>query len=558
MTRLFFLILTTSILILITPASLSQEAPITGEAITGQLTSQPLQISIFVTGGPPSLAIERPTNSTYLKNTSLLLLIKKSNADNVWYSFDSSSNTTLFQNQTLFNISEGNHFLQVWANNSDGTATRNVTFAVNLTKLRILYETYKNRENTTNLENYTYEELLSSLINISLEKQDAGMIQSLEAINITADEFPYDNLIDLDSNILMSQDSIFINITALPNFNVSSTFYFYNVSFSNPRVLLDDVICPTTICKKNSFNSSILIINVTQGGRFTLEETPNPPTTPSSAPPLGGWGGSASETIYPIESYPEGEIITDPSEITLQIIELQNASQEIIIINKRNETVNITLDILELEGIISLNNSFIILNKDEIGKISIEVFASANIIPGIYIGKIRLTTDRGEQYVPIALIVKSKKTVIDIKLELDNKYKIFKAGEETSASIKLLNTGDKKETEIALEYGIKDTEGKTILSKREHLMIEKELSLERKLTLPNHLPKGNYIWFAQVTHQDGTASAIAWFSIEESYTKINKTKNYILIGIIILIIIILFLRLVNKWVTKKRTKPNKR
>jgi len=255
----------------------------TGNTIIGKATSQPFNVSVFILPSKPIITILSPLNRTYLTNTSLLLNYTESLADYIWYKIDSGINIST-TSPIYFDVSQGSHILYLYANNTNNETSADVSFTANSTRFIILYEEYKgaSKGNSTNFSIIiTYEELQEQS-NITLENTNYGKILFLESINLTNDKIPDDNMLDLDSNTNISSNRIELNETALPNFNVSATLWLYNLTFTNPRILLNGAVC--SICTEENYSSNILKFNATGfsgNAVFSAEETPTgcPPGT---------------------------------------------------------------------------------------------------------------------------------------------------------------------------------------------------------------------------------------------------------------------------------------
>ena len=157
---------------------------IAGFDATGRASTQGTNVSIFVNPSIPSVEILSPKNNTYLKNHSILLDFSQTLADNLWYSIDKGENVSI-SGALYINTSQGNHFLILYANNSGGITTANITFATNSTAFIIYYENYKgsSKGSSTEFINYTYEEI-QSLSDIVLENSNFGKVAFSEAINL--------------------------------------------------------------------------------------------------------------------------------------------------------------------------------------------------------------------------------------------------------------------------------------------------------------------------------------------------------------------------------------
>ena len=247
---------------------------ITGESITGDVShGMGIEISII---GPPVLTLINPENKTYLTNESLLLNYTASvDTEEIWYNIDNGGNTTI-TSFIYFNTTAGMHILYLYANNSINASTTSANFTANLTLFTIIYNEYKggNKGDSENFNQYAYRDI-QNLSNITLHHASFGRIQFNELINLTDDANLGDNQIDLDSNTNISNNRIELNATALPNFNVSATLWFYNLTFTNPRILKDGEVCPSTICTEISYSGGTLEFNVTEFSvYYASEETP--------------------------------------------------------------------------------------------------------------------------------------------------------------------------------------------------------------------------------------------------------------------------------------------
>ena len=241
----------------------------------------------------PTLNITKPENKTYISGNNLSLNFTISYGDLIWYNLNSGANTTITGN-TTFNTSNGVYILNLYSNNTLGEIVDSISFTINSSKLGINYSNYGGlkKGESTNFNESTYEDL-QNLSGIILENIDYGKIQFNQNINVTNDLSPNDNEVDLNYNIDISQNHLEINSTALPNFNKSATLYLYGLTFSNPRILKDGVVCSSPNCVENSYAGGILSFNVTGFTVYSSEETPGTPEKETS-----GGGGSSGGIRY--------------------------------------------------------------------------------------------------------------------------------------------------------------------------------------------------------------------------------------------------------------------
>ncbi len=114
-----------------------------------------------------------------------------------------------------------------------------------------------------------------------LEKSLYGKINFSEEINLSEGA-------DIDVNVNISASRIEINSIAVAELNKSAVVTLYNISYNNPRIIRDGVVCPDTICQLLSFANGTLKINLSSFSVYTIDETPQPPLSSGG----GGEGGS--------------------------------------------------------------------------------------------------------------------------------------------------------------------------------------------------------------------------------------------------------------------------
>ncbi len=234
---------------------------------------------------PPTINITKPENKTYMKETNLQLRFAASNYETLSYQIDNGANITLSGN-TTFDTTDGQHTLYIFANNSYGIDSENVIFTVNSTRFFINYSNYKEQGVSTDFNSSSFEDL-ENLPGVILEIPSYGKIVFNENINLTNDETPLDNFLDIDSNSNISSNFVEINSTALPNFNKSATIYLYGLTFSDPRILRDGVVCDSPICTEVNYSGGTFIFNVSSFTYYSAEETP---VSSAVITPSGGGG----------------------------------------------------------------------------------------------------------------------------------------------------------------------------------------------------------------------------------------------------------------------------
>ena len=475
--------------------------------------------------------MSKTENETYFTKTNLQLNFSVSGQDSIKYNLDNGTNTTITGN-TTFNTTSGLHTLYLFANNSQGLTTKNVTFTINTTIFTIIYNNYSNNGSTTDFNSSTYEDL-QNLSGIVLERSTHGKISFNEAINLTNDSDASDNTLDLDLYTNISSNLIEINTTALPNFNKSATLYLYGLTFTNPRVLRDGAVCSATICTEVNYSADVFIFNVTQFSNYSSEETPVETTTSSGG---GGSGGIITAVGFTI----------DKNQISVSLNPGQIKTENITITNTGKQTLSFKIDNLFLDFVARGEDAFI-LDPGESKTIPLYILARIDKIPDLYLGKIIITSGSIKKEILIAVEVESKGALLDVRAEIEKSSKKVLPGGEILSEIRLFNLGGEGRKDIFVEYVIKGYDGNEIVRKTESLAIETQITFLKRIMIPKNAPLGNYALYVKATYDVKIASASDGFEIVSSMVT-SKEKLYIVIIVILSIIIslIVYLAIVHQ------------
>ncbi len=263
----------------------------------------------------PALALVSPRNITYHNFTALNLNYTVSDSlsgvGSVWYSLLNSSSANLTANITItanitFNVSQGGFILRLYANDTAGNlnSSVSVSFNVNNSVTSILYEKFRGRGNTTNLDNLN-ETQLQNVPNLTIETPGKGKIKFNVPVNLTKNKNG-NNETDLDSNVNISDNRTEVNSTALDGLNVSANITLENITFTDPQPVKDGGACLPPDCNEIEYNTTTnsFTFNVTGFSVYSTRETPltSPPAQSSTGGGGGGGGGGgkppATSKIY--------------------------------------------------------------------------------------------------------------------------------------------------------------------------------------------------------------------------------------------------------------------
>ncbi|MFH1325630.1 MAG: hypothetical protein ABIH49_02565 [archaeon] len=544
----FLLMLSVAALLGVTIYSIS--TTLTGETITGNATSASTSIAINFIAEDPVINLTRPENKTYLKSNNLKLNFTALYTNTIWYKLDSEDNVTVTGN-TTFNTANGQHTLYLYANNSDGDMdSDSVIFTVNITRVTINYGDFggAKKGNSTNFSNYAYEDL-ENLSGVILENTDYGKISFSEEVNLTNindDEYS-SNIINFSKHINISANHIEINSTALLGLNKSAALSLYGLSFDDPRILMDGVVCPDTICTGKSYNSGtgVLTFNVAHFTTFSSEETPSTPSTPSgtTSPGGGGGGSSGAATIVPWVD----KISVSTEKMSLSLKQGQVLTKNIAIKNNQNQKVNVKIEEQKLSDFLIIRESEISLNSFESKVVPLDFIIREDTVPDLYLGKLLITSEGTEKEIFIAIEVESAEPLFDVKVKIPQQSRYVLPGETLHANTELFNLGTIGRLDVEVEYSIINKEGEIITKEHESVAIETQASVTKEIQIPRDIDYEDYILYVKVTYDGKVASASAEFEVTKDKIS-GREKIYIVMITFILIIlsVVIYFLIENK------------
>ncbi len=527
--RLKLLVLIFLFLLFFVSAEITGES-VTGEIVTGEATSKQISMSINVILPEFSLELISPENETYIWNVSLPLEYLAVGESFVWYNFDNGNN---FSVSNSFNVTEGFHTIYLFANNSLGSLLiENISFTINLSKLLIDYDFWFTGESSScNDFNKTSFEDLQSLNYIFFEN-NYGKINFSEAVNVSNDINFSDSFVGLDENIIISSNRIFVNSTALPNFDKSAVLDLYGLSFSNPRILKDGEVCLD--CVIISYSGGNLKFSASGIGVYSAEETPEDSgETPSTS--TTGSGGGGGEIIY----LSKNKIILDKEFIKVFLKQGETVSDKLIIKNNHDLNLNFSVEVQGVRSLIKLNETFFEIGAGEEYVLNIDFLAPEYVEPNLYFGKLILKTGSIKKEINMIIEIVSKSALFDIEIIFPTQFEEIYAGDEIVFITKLTNLGEFKKADVVLTYMIKDFEGNTFVLETDSFAVETQASHPKTLRVPDNLPSGDYLVYVRLDYGGFTASASHQFKVKPLFSLDFGTLEIVLIIAIIAVMILL-------------------
>ncbi|MBT3324403.1 hypothetical protein HN681_03140 [archaeon] len=176
------------------------------------------------------------------------------------------------------------------------------TFEINYS---ILIDDYMFDGNSTDFQLRMNVSDLRNIVNLTFSRTDYGKLDFLDSVDLSND---IDNFtLNFSKHVLISQNRIEVNSTALSGLNVDARLKLYNLDFTTPQILKDGVVCDD--CVEETYTGGTLTFTVEGFSVYSARETPVEDSSSESSS-----SGSGSSGSYNLGSVSECEIDLDCEE----------------------------------------------------------------------------------------------------------------------------------------------------------------------------------------------------------------------------------------------------
>jgi Sec-independent protein translocase protein TatA len=137
--------------------------------------------------------------------------------------------------------------------------------------------------------------------------------------------------------------------------------------------------------------------------------------------------------------------------------------------------------------------------------------------PLAYLGRIFVISDEIQKMLSAIIEVESKAPFFDIILDIPQNYKeiFFQSPADLPLGVTLFNLGNIGETNVNLEYFVKDFEGNVILRESDIVTVDKQVSFTKTLKIPPFLRPGEYAIIVYARYGDGIGTASDLFGVTD-------------------------------------------
>jgi len=457
----------------------------------------------------------------------------------------------------------GINFISVFTGDaSEGSTVSNVS----ISGLRIIYNNFNgsttgfNAMSTPDLENLT---------NMTLEISAYGKVIFNELVNLTL-VAGSDRTVNFDNDLTIASNAIAIDNSALPYLNKSVNITLTGLSFSNPQIMKNGIVCAD--CTKLSYSGGVIVFktNVFYGAYFIREtpvsevcgngvcgagETSSNCAADCGSPggPGGGGGGGGGGQI----SNQTGGIYSFYVQPTFFVAQLKKGSyyqRQIKIVNNGTKDLTIGIAVVNLSEFIFPEVQSVSLKKGESTNLTLHIYISDTRPSDVYVGKVLFRTSQLSKDTRVILDVKDKNALFDIRTKILKRY--VRPGGIAMANVSIINMGDLRNFDVSLEYKAIDFDNNEYVLKKEDFAINETFNGIFELELPEDIPLGDYVFYTKIYAGNVTASSYDTFTVE----KVSFLAWLLLILVILIIMIVVFIRIARDkgWgILGKRNKDKK-
>jgi hypothetical protein len=419
-----------------------------------------------------------------------------------------------------------------------GEAVNTPTSATITRGYLVIYDDYDG--GTTNFSALNSTQL-ESATSVQVENDEYGKIVFDGTINVSASSDINQN-VNLNNFMNISFNRIELISENLTSLNTSSTLTIYGLTFDDPEALIDGEICLN--CTEVSYTNGNFTFTAPHFTIYGARETTNESEEEEEPAPSagttggGGGGGGGSTSIIDVEvKGVEKEFELDRDVIKIQT-EVGTSKKGIIwVTNTGTETVNVTLSMVGVEGLIELDIYNLELGPGERKPIEFTADIPEDYELGVYTVRVLVNGKETTQEIDIILEILPSKKDVEVAIKVLNDP--VTVGGTVTSEITIINKLTEEFGDVKLTYGVLDFENNLIVSNEETISLGSHERLIKKLELPSDIEVGKYLFFADVEAESIIGLSSKVFEVITAEERLEITVSSLLVGLLLALIVVM-------------------
>lgn len=192
----------------------------------------------------------------------------------------------------------------------------------------------------------------------------------------------------------------------------------------------------------------------------------------------------------------------------------------------------------DLDSLVRIDKSKFFLNSGD--EIYLKVkFDTGNKTPGIYLGFLKISSEKQIQEIPIILEIQTSEVLFDGNLNLFPKGEDYNPSQKIIADIKIYDLENIGQSDVNLAYFLKDFKGRTLESGSEKVIVDREYEFSKTFDLSG-FKLGGYVVGVVIDYQGSVGIVSSYFRVKEG-EEIFIRNWIIVIGLLVLLILGFFI-----------------
>ena len=171
--------------------------------------------------------------------------------------------------------------------------------------------------------------------------------------------------------------------------------------------------------------------------------------------------------------------------------------------------------ILDIGNLAGLDRSDFEVDSEGVERIKLSFYNSEKNEPGIYLGKLVISSEGEQITVPVIVEIESEDVLFDANFDLFPIENIF-PGNKINAEIKIFDLAKIGTATVEMNYFVKDFNGKKIIEGTENPVVKSQVLIAKSFDLPKDLAVGDYVFGVALTYKNSVGTSSALFSVEEA------------------------------------------